>query len=96
MRRAVAFCQVIDPQPGAKIHKVSSKSISDMFAAVVDAYRETSVEGDDTPTLRCEAAHVDGRMNATEKEEKIEWLKAEPGGNTCRVLSNVRCLSEGR
>jgi predicted helicase len=53
------------------------------------------VEGDDTPTLRCEAAHVDGRMNATEKEEKIEWLKAEPGGNTCRILSNVRCLSEG-
>ncbi|WP_294219714.1 type ISP restriction/modification enzyme [Prosthecobacter sp.] len=34
-------------------------------------------------------------MNATEKEEKLEWLRAEPPPNTCRILSNVRCLSEG-
>ena len=45
--------------------------------------------------LRCEAEHVDGSMNATEKEEKIGWLKAEPPEETCRILSNVRCLSEG-
>ena len=34
-------------------------------------------------------------MNASEKEEKLAWLKAESPENTCRILSNVRCLSEG-
>jgi len=34
-------------------------------------------------------------MNASQKEEKLNWLKAEPPENTCRILSNVRCLSEG-
>src|SRR5207253_1592540 len=34
-------------------------------------------------------------MNATQKEEKIGWLKAETPEDTCRILSNVRCLSEG-
>src|SRR5690606_12479944 len=43
----------------------------------------------------CEAEHVDGSMNASQKEEKLNWLKAEAPENTCRILSNVRCLSEG-
>ncbi len=34
-------------------------------------------------------------MNASEKSAKINWLKAENEANTCRILSNVRCLSEG-
>jgi hypothetical protein len=34
-------------------------------------------------------------MNASEKEIKLDWLKAEIPDNTCRILSNVRCLSEG-
>jgi predicted helicase len=38
---------------------------------------------------------VDGGMNASQKEEKLDWLKAETPANTCRILSNVRCLSEG-
>jgi predicted helicase len=63
-----------------------------MFKAVVDAYQEQEDSDND---LLCEAEHVDGTMNAGEKEEKLEWLKAEPPPNTCRILSNVRCLSEG-
>lgn len=98
MRRAVAFCQVIEVSKGAKTHKVSSKQIKEMFAAVVEAYKDS--EPDNAAkgvahTLRCEAEHVDGGMNATDKENCINWLKAEPPGNTCRILSNVRCLSEG-
>jgi predicted helicase len=92
MQRAVAFCQVIEPSTG-KGHKVSSKQISEMFQSVVDAYQASTMEP--TVTLRCEAAHVDGSMNATEKETKISWLKETPPANTCRILSNVRCLSEG-
>ncbi|MFO1440747.1 MAG: type ISP restriction/modification enzyme [Verrucomicrobiaceae bacterium] len=92
MKRAVAFCQVIERQQGAKVHKVSSKQIAGMFKAVVDAYQ---AQEDSDNDLLCEAAHVDGTMNATEKEEKLTWLRAEPPPNTCRILSNVRCLSEG-
>ena len=92
MKRAVAFCQVIEPSTGKKQHKVSSKQISEMFQQVIDAYQESA---DDDIPLRCEAAHVDGSMNATEKETKINWLNAETDPEVCRILSNVRCLSEG-
>ena len=93
MRRAVAFCQVIEAQKGARTHKVSSKQIASMFHAVVEAYneKETKLEN----PLICEADHVDGSMNAAQKESKLSWLKEESPENTCRILSNVRCLSEG-
>jgi predicted helicase len=93
MQRAVAFCQVIEISKGAKTHKVSSKQISGMFQKVVEAYQEEDPE--QAASLACEAEHVDGGMNASEKEEKLDWLKAESPENTCRILSNVRCLSEG-
>ena len=92
MQRAVAFCQVIEATTGKKIHKVSSKNIANMFQAVVQLYQE---QEEDHNTLVCEAAHVDGSMNATEKEAKLHWLKQEAPKDTCRILSNVRCLSEG-
>lgn len=96
MKRAVAFCQVIEVQKGAKTHKVSSKNIANMFQAVVEAYQESNGDDEDTAAqLTCEAEHVDGSMNASEKEEKLSWLKAETPDSTCRILSNVRCLSEG-
>lgn len=94
MQRAVAFCQVIEPNNKGKTHRVSSKNIANMFQAVVEAYQETE-EFETAAALRCEAAHVDGSMNASQKEEKLNWLKADTPENTCRILSNVRCLSEG-
>jgi predicted helicase len=93
MRRAVSFCQVIEISHGAKTHKVSSKQIAGMFQKVVEAYQQEETE--QTTNLICEADHVDGSMNASEKETKLDWLKAESPENTCRILSNVRCLSEG-
>lgn len=97
MKRAVAFCQVIEVSKGAKTHKVSSKQIAGMFQAVVEAYQEAEAteEFEQVTRLTCEAKHVDGGMNASEKEAKLAWLKAEAPDNTCRILSNVRCLSEG-
>lgn len=97
MKRAVAFCQVIEVSKGAKTHKVSSKQIKNMFQAVVEAYQESeeTEEFEQAARLHCEAEHVDGGMNASEKEAKLAWLKAETPENTCRILSNVRCLSEG-
>ena len=94
MRKAVAFCQVIEVSKGAKTHKVSSKNIANMFQAVVEAYQEAE-DIETAARLTCEAEHVDGGMNASEKEAKLDWLKADAPEATCRVLSNVRCLSEG-
>ena len=104
MRRAVAFCQVIEANLSgkSKTHKVSSKNIAGMFSQVVEAYKTQELEDtfdNSNPsisvTLKCEAEHIDGGMNASAKEEKLNWLKAEPPAETCRILSNVRCLSEG-
>ncbi len=94
MKRAVAFCQVIAHNPKAKVHKVASKSIASMFQAVVEAYQALE-DVEPASRLRCEAQHVDGGMNASEKGAKLDWLKAEAPADTCRILSNVRCLSEG-
>lgn len=105
MKRAVAFCQVIEKDFRGKTHKVSSKLITEMFGAVVEAYQASEIEHlkenapeqeiDPSLRLQCQVKHVDGSMNATEKKSKIEWLKAETDDNVCRILSNVRCLSEG-
>ncbi|KJU79268.1 damage-inducible protein [Ectopseudomonas oleovorans] len=94
MKRAVAFCQVISPNYKGTKHKVSSINIASMFQSVVEAYQE-SESIDEASRLICEAEHVDGGMNASAKEAKLNWLKEEPPANTCRILSNVRCLSEG-
>ncbi len=92
MRKAVAFCQVIEPNIGSRTHKISSKLIAKMFQEVVNAYQEKAPQAD---ALHCEVKHVDGGMNATEKEDKIQWLKNSSDMNNCKILSNVRCLSEG-
>ncbi|QIP36631.1 DEAD/DEAH box helicase [Komagataeibacter rhaeticus] len=94
MKRAVAFCQVISPDYKGRTSKVSSIQIADMFQQVVEEYQE---QEDIEPEARlvCEAEHVDGGMNASEKEGKLAWLKDETPEGICRVLSNVRCLSEG-
>ncbi len=94
MKRAVAFCQVIEPGKGGKTHKVSSKEIAGMFQEVVEAYQDAE-DVESEARLTCQAEHVDGGMNAGEKEAKLQWLKAEPPEHACRILSNVRCLSEG-
>ena len=105
MRRAVAFCQVIDKEYKGKHHKVSSKNIAEIFGNVVNAYQQQEIlaleeqnpdfKADQSLLLKCHAQHVDGSMNASEKAAKINWLKAENETNSCRILSNVRCLSEG-
>ena len=106
MQRALAFCQVIDQSEKARKHQVSSTRIANIFQTVVEAYQEAEAkEGNEiSHRLICEAQHVDGGMGADKKEQKLNWLKATPEPHQdedgterpiCRVLSNVRCLSEG-
>lgn len=98
MKRAVAFCQVIEGGGRARTHRVASKTIAGMFQQVVEAYQaneDLPEEEQAAQRLSCEAEHVDGSMNASQKSEKLAWLKEETPEDTCRILSNVRCLSEG-
>ena len=61
-----------------------SKDITDIF--------NTLAESPMAP-VDLEMKHVDGSMNAFKREGLLNWLKG--GTPECRVLSNVRCLSEG-
>lgn len=84
MRRAIAFCQTIP----------RSKIIEDEFTKVVDEYTDSDLI-DDINHLRTEVRHVDGSFNATARDEMLNWLKADAGEDTCRILTNARVLSEG-
>lgn len=86
MKRALAFCKNI----------AVSKMITEEFAAVVEEYRNNDEIGDASgPALDVQTRHVDGTFNAKQREDCLDWLKAETDDDTCRVLTNARCLSEG-
>ncbi len=85
MRRAVAFCQSIK----------TSKQTANVWNSAADAYL-SSLPADAKERMVCPAArHIDGTMSAPERDELLAWLKAEPEGNECHILCNVRVLSEG-
>lgn len=85
MRRAVAFCQSI----------AASKKITATFNTASDAYiSELPTEKQGTMQMVA-SNHIDGTMDATKRNELLSWLKSEPKEKECRVLTNVRCLSEG-
>jgi predicted helicase len=43
-----------------------------------------------------ESDHIDGTMAATTRGQKLSWLKSvQKSSRQCRILTNVRCLSEG-
>ena len=43
----------------------------------------------------CDCRHIDGSMSSVEKSEHLRWLREEPEEGHCKILFNVRCLSEG-
>lgn len=82
MRRAVAFSRSIK----------DSKKFVEQFGQIVEAYK---ADHPDLEPLGVEAHHVDGTFDALRRGALLDWLKADTPGNTCRILSNARCLSEG-
>ena len=45
---------------------------------------------------RVEVEHVDGRTRAIERRNQMHWLdESTTDPNTCRIISNAKCLSEG-
>jgi predicted helicase len=85
MRRAVAFCPTI---------KVSEK-IAATYNATTDAYLHALNLEQQQKMVAVAAKHIDGTMSAPQRDDLLTWLKAETDPNECRMLTNVRCLSEG-
>ena len=86
MKRAVAFCQSI------KI----SKNITSTFNTASQVYLDSLVKDTRDKMVNVSSKHIDGTMRAPERDELMSWLKSTSAdSNECRVLTNVRCLSEG-
>ena len=82
MKRAIAFTDTIK----------HSKAISEEFETVVNEY----LDAQSTDSFQVDVHHVDGGLNALQKEEQIDWLAdTNVEENHARVLSNVRFLTEG-
>lgn len=83
MKRAVAFCQNI----------AVSKKITNSFNETTELYINDLPKEKQEQMVSAHSKHVDGTMSAPERDELLGWLKEE--SDECRILTNVRCLSEG-
>ena len=94
MRRAVAFCQTINPSK--KNPSFASTNLAKYFGAISQEYKSTLSENEYKEVVNIKAKHIDGSMDANTRNELVAWLKQEADDpNECRILCNVRCLSEG-
>jgi predicted helicase len=85
MRRAVAFCQSI----------AVSKKITDIYNTFAQTYLDDLPSEQRAQMVSVQSDHIDGTMTAPTRDDKLSWLKADTDDGTCRMLTNVRCLSEG-
>ncbi|BAW53052.1 type IIG restriction-modification enzyme [Helicobacter pylori] len=82
-QRAISFCKSIS----------TSKRIKESFETIMECYNE-ELKKKSFKNLTISIDHIDGTMNCKVRLDKLEKLNTfEP--NTCKVLSNARCLSEG-
>ncbi|GAA8177613.1 DEAD/DEAH box helicase family protein [Helicobacter pylori] len=82
-QRAISFCKSIK----------TSKNIKDSFETIMECYDE-ELKKKISKNLTISIDHIDGTMNCKVRLDKLEELN-EYQHNTCKVLSNARCLSEG-
>ncbi|GHS57337.1 hypothetical protein JP0130_10050 [Helicobacter pylori] len=82
-QRAISFCKSIK----------TSKNIKDSFKTIMECYDE-ELKKKSFKNLKISIDHIDGTMNCKKRLKKLEKLN-EFQPNTCKVLSNARCLSEG-
>lgn len=92
MRRTVAFAKDIK----------TSTQIAESFPAIINQYRGSLKDHaalNDVSLLNIDlsvaAQHVDGSMNAMERNTRLSWLESTIPTDETRVLTNARCLSEG-
>nr|MBP7653263.1 DEAD/DEAH box helicase [Candidatus Dependentiae bacterium] len=96
MKRAVAFCPKI----------IASKKITDTFNEATAIYIDSLPADKKDKMISVASKHIDGTMSAPQRDELLGWLKSDTikcgprphnndSVNECRILTNVRCLSEG-
>lgn len=67
-----------------------------MLPRVSALYNESLSDEERASVVHIKARHVDGSMGATERNAALAWLAEEADDpQECRVVTNVRCLSEG-
>ena len=94
MKRAVAFCQTINPTKSNPNY--SSTQLAKYFGTICDEYKDMMFDDEKKEVVNVKAKHIDGSMDANTRNELIAWLKQDAEDpQECRVLCNVRCLSEG-
>lgn len=94
MHRAVAFCSSIDKS--ASRTGIASKYVASVLPQISEKYNENLDAESLSHTVSIAARHIDGSMNSQERNEILQWLADEPENDReCRVVTNVRCLSEG-
>ncbi|MEX2597503.1 MAG: DEAD/DEAH box helicase family protein, partial [Salibacteraceae bacterium] len=85
MKRAVAFCANI----------ATSKKITATYNTATDSYLSSLPAEKKEQMVSVASKHMDGTMAAPERDQMLSWLKEETEDNECRIISNVRVLSEG-
>ena len=94
MRRAVAFCSSIDKS--ASRAGIASKYVASVLPQISEKYDKNLDAESLSHTVSITAKHIDGSMNSQERNGILQWLADEPDNDReCRVVTNVRCLSEG-
>ncbi|MDR0751116.1 MAG: DEAD/DEAH box helicase family protein [Christensenellaceae bacterium] len=88
MRKVVAFCKTIK----------QSFTLVEKYNFITKANPDGFTKNNSNLTISCN--HIDGHMSSLERESVLEWLKTDQTEpvtkrEICKILSNVRCLSEG-
>ncbi|MDR0751972.1 MAG: DEAD/DEAH box helicase family protein, partial [Christensenellaceae bacterium] len=91
---------VIREDPKAMLSAVAYCDTLKTTRQIVDQYKtgiDNIDENEDLMDIECE--RIDGMMSSNLREKKLNWLKNDAEEITdkpvCRILTNVRCLSEG-
>ena len=85
MKRAVAFCR--DIKTSKRITNNLNNYSKDYISSLKEEAKKKMVD--------ISSKHIDGGMNALEREDLLSWLKEDGEDKECRILTNARCLSEG-
>ena len=92
MRRALAFTHKIGKadEPG------TSRNIEHVLPRISALYNESLSDQERESVVHIKARHVDGSMGAAQRNDALAWLAEDTTDpQECRVVTNVRCLSEG-
>ncbi len=96
MRRAVAFCNATGKTGKSKNQPGTSVVVTKTLPIVSRLLDQNLNEVDYHRVASVDCRHIDGSMNSQERNEIMQWLRDDSDNpRECRVVTNVRCLSEG-